>query len=198
MSYIGEGVFECSNFGSCIGPDVCSCRDGYSGFDCKSPLCRHKQTNGNVVGCLNGGTCIDKDTCQCIKTDSNLWKFYSIADRGVTGWTGSDCSTPICVQGFYDPSCKGPDVIGGEGCFRCANGGICVAPDTCECSEGWKGFDCQTPICQAKITPLIREQLGTVDKQKLHNFEKDPCGMEGVYGPEIINGVGKYAILFFT
>ena len=112
-------------------------------------------------------------------------------DRGVTGWTGSDCSTPICVQGFYDPTCKDPDAIGGEGCFRCANGGICVAPDTCDCSDGWTGFYCQTPTCRAKITPLIREQLGTVDKQKLHNFENDPCGMKGVNGPEIINGVGK-------
>ena len=30
----------------------------------------------------------------------------------------------------------------------CYNNGTCVAPDTCECSPGWSGYDCTVPICE--------------------------------------------------
>lgn len=29
----------------------------------------------------------------------------------------------------------------------CENGGSCVAPETCECANGWKGQDCTIPVC---------------------------------------------------
>jgi hypothetical protein len=29
----GEGIYVCYNEGSCLGPDLCSCTDGYSGVD---------------------------------------------------------------------------------------------------------------------------------------------------------------------
>ena len=62
--------------------------------------------------------------------ESLLWKEHHEAERGLTGWTGTDCSLSICVQGWYDPNCDESEVAPGrEGCYRCANGGICVAPD---------------------------------------------------------------------
>ena len=82
----GEGIFECYNSGSCIAPDECSCKDGWSGFDCNTPKCRHKQADGSIVGCLNGGICRDKDDCQCTQTVSILWESYNV-ERGLTGWT---------------------------------------------------------------------------------------------------------------
>ena len=137
----GEGIFECYNFGSCILPDTCSCRDGYGGFDCRTPLCRHQQESGEVVGCLNGGICIEKDTCQCIQIESLLWKKHSGVERGLTGWTGTDCSMPMCIQGFFDPDCNATEnAPGQEGCYRCANGGLCVSPDKCLCADGWTGY----------------------------------------------------------
>lgn len=177
---IGEGIFACYNSGSCIAPDTCTCKDGYDGFDCQTPLCRHQQLDGTVVGCLNGGICVNKDTCDCILTESILWMKHSHADRGITGWHGQDCSNPICTQGYYDPFCTdNPQARGGGGCYRCANAGLCVAPDVCECSEGWTGFDCQTPVCEAVATPIIRKQLMTNDERKIQIFETDPCGMDG-------------------
>jgi len=176
----GEGIFACYNGGSCIAPDFCTCKDGYTGFDCNTPLCRHRQNDGTVAGCLNGGVCADKDNCHCVHTQSILWIKHLHADRGITGWTGQDCSTPICSQGYFDPVCEERSAAsGGEGCYRCANGGMCVAPDICECNEGWKGFNCETPICEAEITVMIRKQLMTSDENKVHLFEKDPCAMEG-------------------
>lgn len=187
----GEGLFECFNSGSCIAPDTCHCKDGWSGFDCNTPLCRHTQYDGSLVGCLNGGICQDKDDCHCIQTISALWKEYDNVERGMTGWTGSDCSISICVQGFFDPFCDSPFAPGGEGCYRCDNGGLCVAPDVCQCDKRWTGFDCKTPICEMEATSLITQQLMTEDEAKIRLFETNPCSLEGIYEPEKINGIGK-------
>ena len=126
----GEGIFECYNFGSCIAPDTCTCKDGWGGFDCSQPLCRHQQASGKVVGCLNGGVCIRKDFCKCIQLESILWKVHEQVERGLTGWEGTDCSIPICIQGYFDPECNHTLAAQGkEGCYRCPNSGICIAPD---------------------------------------------------------------------
>jgi hypothetical protein len=179
----GEGIYQCYNGGSCIGPDVCSCADGYSGYDCKTALCRHLQPTGKVTSCLNGGICISKDNCQCIQTQSVSWKVHTGAKHGITGWTGSDCSIPMCSQGHFDPFCTDlPQAPGGEGCYRCPNGGNCTAPDVCTCAEGWSGFDCTKPTCEVVADSLTRRQLGTVFEEKVIAFESDPCGVEAIYG----------------
>jgi len=109
---------------------------------------------------------------------------------------GTDCSTAICSQGYYDPFCT--DVApGGEGCYRCSNGGNCTAPDVCVCAEGWTGFDCRTPVCESVADSLTRWQLNTMDEEKIHAFESDPCGMNGPAGNEELLGVeGSDAAVF--
>ena len=168
----GEGIFECYNAGSCVAPDVCTCKDGWASFDCSEPLCRHMQASGEIVSCLNGGICSDKDDCTCIQEPSVLWKVHKKAKRGLTGWTGTDCSMPVCVQGYYDPFCSDDASPGGEGCYRCGNGGTCTAPDYCECAEGWTGYDCKTPVCEVVSDFLIRKQLNTHDEEKVHKVRR--------------------------
>ncbi|KAF0687658.1 Aste57867_20642 [Aphanomyces stellatus] len=185
----GEGVYECYHQGSCVQPDVCSCGDGYAGFDCQTPLCRFTTPAGAVTGCQHNGVCVDKDTCACIQTDSVLYQKYNTSPRGRTGWAGSSCSMAICVQGFYDAQCFGQAPVGHEGCYRCANGGQCVAPDLCQCAPGWTGYDCTEPVCHVAVTPELRTQLFTVDETKVLAFENDPCGTNGGrWGKEMING----------
>lgn len=70
----GEGVYKCHNGGSCLAPDTCSCPDGWGGYDCDTPLCRHLQPSGKVSGCQNGGICSGKDDCACVVADSVLWQ----------------------------------------------------------------------------------------------------------------------------
>lgn len=59
-------------------------------------------------------------------------------------------SAAICTQGWYDPDCilvppeRTGVASGGEGCYRCANGGNCTAPDFCTCTHEWQGYDCRT------------------------------------------------------
>lgn len=47
---------------------------------------------------LSQGVCEPKDNCNCIQTASVLWEVFPGATRGITGWTGSDCSIPMCSQ----------------------------------------------------------------------------------------------------
>ena len=102
-----------SNFGALrdvdihtgIAPDVCTCKDGYGGFDCRTPLCRHLQyPDEQVAACENGGVCKEKDTCECVTALSVLHEKFPNAPGGATGWQGTDCTMPICVQGYFDPS----------------------------------------------------------------------------------------------
>ncbi|TMW56864.1 hypothetical protein Poli38472_006874 [Pythium oligandrum] len=187
----GEGVYKCYNKGTCLAPDKCSCGDGWAGIDCNTPLCRFPQDNGSVVkGCLNEGVCVDKDECRCIQIDSTLYERYPTAPRGLTGFTGMDCSIPVCIQGIFDPMCNASRSTGIDGCYRCKNGGECVAPDVCQCAEGWTGFDCSEPICRiTNMSSALRAQLFTVDEQKVINFMEDPCGSQGGrWGKENVNG----------
>lgn len=44
-----------------------------------------------------------------------LSQVHEEANRDLTGWTGTDCSMPMCVQGFFDPFCTDlPQAPGGE------------------------------------------------------------------------------------
>ncbi|KAF4033201.1 LCCL domain-containing protein [Phytophthora infestans] len=216
ISTPGEGVYECFNSGACVAPDECACGDGWTGIDCNTPLCRFQKADkraGVSSGCRNGGVCVSKDQCRCITVQSSLHDQYSSAPTGRTGYFGSDCALPICIQGVFDPICNasvvanalnltsgnitGIDgiassiVSSGDGCFRCKNGGLCLAPDICACAEGWTGFDCSTPICELSkaVVASVRSTLFTVDELKVETFRTDPCGTTGGrWGKETVNG----------
>ncbi len=177
----GEGIYRCYNNGSCTAPDTCECSDGWEGTDCSTPLCRHNNTFGAMVGCLNSGQCGFRDRCTCVRRPSLLHLVHPDTPRRVTGYNGTDCSMAMCAQGFYDRLCRDvPGGVksvssGGEGCYRCANGGNCTAPDFCTCPPEWTGFDCRTPVCTKHASLALASELRTVDAAKVAAFELDPC-----------------------
>jgi hypothetical protein len=52
------------------------------------------------------------------------------------------CPSSGCPQNFTGAACDVPVCT-----LPCANGGSCVAPDTCSCASGWTGSDCAVPVC---------------------------------------------------
>ncbi|KAG6611367.1 Fibrillin [Phytophthora cinnamomi] len=102
---------------------------------------------------LSGGSCLSPFTTDFSQCDVRCWGTQSGA---------------LMYKGVFDPICNasvvatdlnltsgnitGIDnmassiVSSGDGCYRCKNGGLCVAPDVCACADGWTGFDCSTPI----------------------------------------------------
>jgi hypothetical protein len=113
----------CLHHGNCTLPDTCTCEKGWSGSDCSVAICAQE--------CQNGGSCVAPDTCQCAQwanefRDGRLGGGRPLFRRGngdpqSTGWTGLDCSVPICVQaqtflfGVPDATSPGYQVLGGHG-----------------------------------------------------------------------------------
>ena len=172
-SIAGEGLYACAHGGSCIAPDLCICAAGWGDRDCLIPVCAFASTpddnNDNasavtvVAECLNGGVCIAPDTCAC-----------------TVGWAGIRCGEPTCSQGTYIATClilqNGTATnTGGSGCWMCANGGVCVAPDVCSCALGWAGFDCATPVCELFADDGIIAELHALRRATVASFEVDPC-----------------------
>ncbi|KAA0152321.1 hypothetical protein FNF29_03887 [Cafeteria roenbergensis] len=191
----GEGIYACFNGGSCVAPDTCECEAGrWEGFDCNVPICSYTDLFGLQRGCKHG-VCAAPDECDCPQEPSLLPIVHpdmELAQEN-TGWMGDDCSIPVCVQGFFDPDCRdvapgGSEGVAalGQGCWRCANGGNCTAPDVCECPPEWTGFDCRTPVCTQHATREIIAELDTVDPAKISAFELDPCGTNRL---QTFNGV---------
>jgi hypothetical protein len=91
---------NCLHHGNCTLPNRCTCEKGWTGKDCSIPLCAQE--------CRNNGTCISPDTCECQQWESDWRDGRENGGQAVfktpqgtpqlTGWTGYDCSTPICVQ----------------------------------------------------------------------------------------------------
>ena len=48
-----QGVYVCANGGNCTAPDVCVCAAGWSGFDCRTPICEqgYYEHNQEVSEC---------------------------------------------------------------------------------------------------------------------------------------------------
>ena len=59
---------------------------------------------------------------------------------------------------------------GGEGCYRCPNGGNCTAPDYCTCPPEWTGYDCKTPVCTKFTNNALKAELFTVDAAKVREL----------------------------
>ena len=49
-----------------------------------------------------------------------------------------------------------------QGIYVCANGGVCVEPETCECAPGWIGFDCRTPGTNTSYLVIFRKDYSNI------------------------------------
>ena len=77
-------------------PNVCTCEKGWRGERCEEAICAQE--------CVHG-YCVAPDQCECDRwpnefKDSQGKPLYRLpsGEPQLTGWTGFDCNTPICVQ----------------------------------------------------------------------------------------------------
>ena len=88
----------CLNDAICVDDDesfTCECPAGYAGETCAINV-----DECEPEPCENGGVCKEKDTCECVTALSVLHEKFPNAPGGATGWQGTDCTMPICVQGY--------------------------------------------------------------------------------------------------
>ena len=121
------------NDGTCCS-GRCFCDQGWAVDgtlnSCLSPLC--SGIKAFFPGsCSDHGDCIAPDTCDC---DSQF--------------TGANCES--CILGFSGPSCNTPVCCGlnATNIVVCSGHGDCIAPDTCSCSSGFIGDNCEVPFIE--------------------------------------------------
>jgi len=78
----------CQNSGVCTSPNKCSCPFNDFGQYCETQYCPN--------GCQHGGICVDP--------------ISSICDCTATGWTGTDCTFPVCNQDCGNKTCVLPNL----------------------------------------------------------------------------------------
>ena len=85
----------------CTGPDMCSCKLGWSGVDCTEPIC-------DDIICGERQICTSPNSCTCIPghkgVDCNIPKCVQSCINGF-------CSAPdtcTCIRGWFDPNCTTP------------------------------------------------------------------------------------------
>ncbi|EFC40551.1 predicted protein [Naegleria gruberi] len=110
--------------GQCIGTDICSCNETWTGQFCEIPKCFGLNSSDNSV-CSSHGQCINADTCHCNK-----------------GWFGSNCSIH---------SCNGTSSQDVQNVCNGGNG-QCIGTDLCLCNQNWAGQFCTIPKCYGVIS----------------------------------------------
>ncbi|KAL6074430.1 EGFlike domain containing protein [Balamuthia mandrillaris] len=129
---------QCSHHGLCLWDEqsnkaFCDCDEGWGGEDCSLPQCPSSSCSGHGV-CV---TELDPPRCLCDGPEDIL----SYSDPPLSkaeGWTGEACAMRVMDCNSEESRCGarcGENNDEGYGCM------------TNECLEGWKGWDCTTPVC---------------------------------------------------
>lgn len=153
----------CCGHGECIGPNNCSCIEGWKGKSCCRPpfKCFCKPPHHPKV-CCGHGSCNGPNDCQCEegwfgpKCCSDRppppWRCWGKSPDNNDGCSGhGECVGPNecdCDDGWYGKRCRKRVKCFGKGWNNsavCCGNGQCLGVNDCECDEGWAGKKCCKP-----------------------------------------------------
>ncbi|KAL6065739.1 Integrin beta, variant 4 [Balamuthia mandrillaris] len=127
---------QCSHHGLCLWDEqsntaVCDCDEGWGGEDCSLPQC--------PSSCSGHGVCmIDLDPPRCLCDGPEELLPFLMDPPPYQGWTGDQCQQLVT-------NCNSDESRCGSRCGTTDAESYGCRMD--ECPDGWRGWDCSTPVC---------------------------------------------------
>jgi hypothetical protein len=157
--------------GNCIEPNVCKCNDNFEKY-LKSHECLEKQLIKDRQSCEKScqhGTCSDDGTCVC-ESDYEMYndKCLKKCDNECTNGKCLEDQC-ICPENYKlsENSTECLPICAFEDGHACISGD-CIAPQTCQCFEGYRFLDSRNCTCVPMCSPPCINGICLEDGCKCH------------------------------